>query len=181
MNGHPAGETVLRVGGGLQYDDAELTQDACASGDVMSFGKSSTPVVATSKAPYVTGMSTTGRLVYARKARPVFYGTPLVSWQPAGSAVGYEIQWSKKTYPWRAAGNSFTFSTSALLPKLTPGAWYYRVRGFDPYLMGNTTQMSWSAPVALQVGEADLQDRLELSSASTAPSPRPLPRRRGRG
>jgi len=37
--------------------DAEVPQDACASGRVLSFGKQSQPVVVGSKTPYVAGLA----------------------------------------------------------------------------------------------------------------------------
>ena len=43
-----------------------------------------------------------------------------------------------------------TTSTSAVLP-LTPGTWYYRVRGFDYNLPTGVQQMSWSDPQQLVV------------------------------
>ena len=42
---HAAGEDVVRPSGGVKYYDAELTQDACASGRMLTFGKSSQPAV----------------------------------------------------------------------------------------------------------------------------------------
>src|SRR5262249_11568599 len=131
--------------------DVQVGQDACHAGQIGSFGKTSTPTVASSNAPFATGLSTSGRLVAATHRRPVFYGAPLVSWQPAPTAIGYEVQWSHTTYPWKAAGSDWTFSTSALLSKLKPGNWYYRVRGFDPFIPGPATQLTWSAPTAIRV------------------------------
>jgi hypothetical protein len=147
---HGAGEKVMQISGGIQYYDTELTQDACASGRVQTFAKSSTPTVTSGTAPFATGLSTRGRLVAASKARPVFYGTPLVSWEPADAAVGYEVQWSRTKYPWKAAGSAQTFATASVL-KLTPGTWYYRVRGFDPYIPGTHHEMSWSSVASLTV------------------------------
>ena len=115
------------------------------------FSKTSTPTIASGSAPFATGLSTNGRLVAGRHNRPVFYGAPLVSWMPAPAAIGYELQWSKTIYPWKTAGKTMTFSTSALLTKLRPGAWYYRVRGFDPLIPGVATQMTWSSPTAIKV------------------------------
>jgi hypothetical protein len=48
------------------------------------------------------------------------------------------------------AGSQLTFGTSATLP-LTPGTWYYRVRGLDALLTGTKTSMSWSDPVRLVI------------------------------
>jgi hypothetical protein len=147
---HSAGEDVVRAGGGVTYREAELTQDACASGRRMSFGKSSEPVVTGSAAPFASGLSPEGKLVAAAGARPRFYGQPLVAWQPAAGADQYEVQWSPKLYPWKTAGTQFTWGTSLTLP-LSPGTWYYRVRGLDFLMAGSKPQMSWSDPVRLVV------------------------------
>ena len=66
------------------------------------------------------------------------------------SASQYEVQWSKKVYPWRTAGAQVTWATSATLP-LSPGTWYYRVRGLDYLMIGSKPQLSWSDPVKVVV------------------------------
>src|SRR5205085_1107510 len=66
-----------------------------------AFGKTNEPAVTTAGAPYVTGLSPTGRLVQATGARPAFYGSPLVLWKPALGADEYQVQWSPSRYPWR--------------------------------------------------------------------------------
>lgn len=148
---HAAADPVVRPTGGVTYADDELTQDACASGRVGMFGKTSDPTVTgQSGAPYVSGLSPNGQLVAARRPSPRFYGQPLVSWLPLESAGQYEVQWSKKAYPWVTAGSQLTSGTAATLP-LTPGTWYYRVRGLDALLMGTKTALSWSDPVRLVV------------------------------
>ena len=152
---------------GLSYRDAELPQEACAEGRVASFGKLSDPVVIAEHAtasykvdtPYASGLSPDGHLVSASKAKPTFYGTPLVAWRPALGAAQYEVQWSKKLYPWSTEGKPLlTDGTSTLLQSdggkpLAPGTWYYRVRGLDPYIPGAVTQMSWSQPVQIAVAK----------------------------
>jgi hypothetical protein len=150
-NAHGLGDVVVRPSGGVRYVDAELTQDACASGRKLTFAKTSEPVV-TGQAgtPFASGLSPTGTLAAARKRSPRFYGQPLVSWAPIASASQYEVQWSKKLYPWTTVGSQTTWSTSATLP-LSPGTWYYRVRGLDYLLMGLKPQMSWSDPVRIVV------------------------------
>ena len=90
-----------------------------------------------------------GRLLAAASWKPSFYGTPLVTWQPASGAAGYEVQWSKSAYPWRTAGSVHTGATSTTLP-LKPGTWWYRVRGIDPSLPGNGL-LGWSTQVPLQI------------------------------
>jgi hypothetical protein len=135
----------------LEYQDTELPQDVCGAGRVFTFGKLSEAVVATAgAAPYVSGLSTTGRLFTATHARPAVYGAPLVAWKPALGADRYELEWSRRAYPWTKAGSRETPSTSATLP-LAPGRWYYRVRGISLALPAGGRQMSWSDPVALRV------------------------------
>ena len=149
-NFHFVGEKVVRPSGGVKYHDAELTQDACAAGRVLTFGKENDPAVTGQSAPYVSGLSPSGTLVAAKTKSPKFYGAPLVAWQPVLAADKYEIQWSRTRYPWRTAGSKQTFATSLTLP-LKPGTWYYRVRGLDSLMTGTKTGLSWSDPVRLVV------------------------------
>jgi hypothetical protein len=135
----------------IVYFDQDVPQDACAAGRVASFGKVGEPVATASGMPYASGLSIKGRLLAASTKRPVFAGPPLVAWQPALGATAYEVQWSKKAYPWRPEGNLFTFSTSANLP-LKPGNWYYRVRGIDLSLPGSA-QMTWSDKMGLVIAK----------------------------
>ena len=111
--------------GGRELD---VPQDACTSGRVGTFRRTSDPAV-TSKThvPYAAGLSPGGRLLAATGARPRFYGTPLVSWQPALAATSYEVQWSKTSSFARVAGRVKTRATSAMLPldarhMVVPGA-----------------------------------------------------------
>ena len=147
---HAAGDPVIRPSGGVKYRDAELTQDACGSGRVLTFGKSSEPAVTGTSAPFASGLSPNGGLVAASSSRPRFYGAPLVAWQPTVSTDQYEVQWSHTKYPWRTVGNKFTWGTSVTLP-LSPGSWYYRVRGLDYLMTGSKPQLTWSDPVKLVV------------------------------
>jgi hypothetical protein len=147
---HSAGETVTRNGGGVTYHDAELTQDSCASGRVLTFGKTSEPVVTGASSPYISGLSPNGKLVSAATRSPKFYGPPLVAWQPAVGADQYEVQWGHTRYPWKTVDNQLTFATSLNLP-LKAGTWYYRVRGLDSSALSARPQMSWSDPVKLVV------------------------------
>ena len=137
--------------GAIQYHDTEIPQDACAAGRISTFGKQSAPVVTTAGTPFLAGLSPNGRLLSSVEHQPVVYGTPLVAWQPAKAASAYQIQWSRKLYPWRPAGTKQTFSTSAVL-KLTPGKWYYRVRGLNPGSLG-LPFMRWSTPVLVTVAK----------------------------
>jgi hypothetical protein len=135
----------------LEYYDVELPQDACAAGRVATFGKISEAAVTASSGPYVTGLSPFGGLFSSRRSRPVVYGSPLVAWRPAFGADRYEVQWSRKTYPWKAAGSLETPATSASLPLRRSGTWYYRVRGISLALPAGGRQMTWSDPVAVRI------------------------------
>ena len=132
-----------------KYVDAQVPQDACQSGRVMSFGKESKPVVTMGATPYIAGLTPKGRLLAVAGKHPVVYGTPLVAWQPTIAAGEYEVQWATHQYPFNAAGSKFTYSTSTLL-NLKPGVWYYRVRGLNLGQLRNP-YMSWSAPIRVVV------------------------------
>jgi hypothetical protein len=156
---HGAGEPVVRTGGNLQYRDVELPQDVCAVGRVMRFGKDSEPSLTSSGDLFASGLSSSGKLTSAH-ATSKFYGYPLVAWTPAFGAYAYEVQWSKTRYPFKPQpdpenGNALgtmTAGTSAVLP-LSPGTWYYRVRGFDFSLRTGSQQMSWSDPARIVVAK----------------------------
>jgi hypothetical protein len=141
--------------GEFQYWDVESPQDACQSGRIATFGKESKPAITAGGSPYVSGLSPKGRLLAQAGRRPTVYSTPLVAWKPVVGALQYEIQWSRKTYPWRTSGSSTTFATSALL-NLRAGLWYYRVRGLNTAQIG-TPAMTWSAPVAVKIVKPTFQ------------------------
>jgi hypothetical protein len=147
---HTAGTAVTPTGGTLSYYDVETPQDACAAGRVLEFGKTSEPALARAGAPFASGLSPKGRLTAAAGRTPSFYGTPLVAWEPALGADQYQIQWSRKAYPWKTEGEKHTYATSALLP-VAPGVWHYRVRGINFSLPGTARAMTWSDPVGLRV------------------------------
>ena len=146
---HMIGSPVIGSGA-IRYYDVETPQDVCASGRVLSFGKTSEPATARQGAPFVSGLSPKGRLTAAVGRRPAFYGAPLVAWEPALGADQYQVQWSKKEYPWKTEGEKLTYATSAMLP-VAPGRWYYRVRGINFALPGTARAMTWSAPNELRV------------------------------
>jgi hypothetical protein len=131
------------------YRDLELPQDACQEGRSSTFAKLSKPAITASRTPYVSGLTPKGRLLAIAGSRPTVYSTPLVAWQPVMGATGYEVQWSRSTYPWRAAGSRVTQTTSTLL-NVKPGLWYYRVRGLNAAQVG-TAAMTWSTPAAVRV------------------------------
>ena len=89
----------------MRYRETELPQDACQSGRVMRFGKTTPPVVTSSSRPFASGLSPKGRLTAAARPTPSFYGTPLVAWESVLGAQEYEIQWSKSANPWRPVGS----------------------------------------------------------------------------
>jgi hypothetical protein len=110
--------------------------------------------VTASGSAFVSGLSPKGRLVAAAGAAPSFYGAPLVAWQPIGGAESYELEVSRTTYPWKPVGKRIaTGSTAALLTALTPGTWYYRVRGVDPHLAGNAKALAWSTPQRIEIAK----------------------------
>ena len=87
------------------------------------------------------------------KTKPSFYGSPLVSWQPALGASAYEVQWSKARYPFVTAGTPvLTYGTSTSLP-LKPGTWWYRVRGLNLSLPAGARAMAWSPSMQLVVAK----------------------------
>jgi hypothetical protein len=155
---HPPGDTIVRSGGSVSYVDAELAEDACAAGRVQRLGISSEPSLTSAQAPFVTGLSSTGRLMSATRSS-TFYGAPLIAWTPAYNADIYEVQYSKTLYPFKpeldprsSAKGFLTFSTSDILP-LSSGTWWYRVRGIDYNLPTGVQQMGWSTPQKLVVSK----------------------------
>jgi hypothetical protein len=137
----------------LQYHDTAVPQDQCEAGDGMSFGKVSQPVVTSQGTPFVSGLSTNGRVIASASKNPVVHDSPLVAWLPAVGATTYEIQVSRKTYPWTTTWSTTTAATSIVLPlsKKDTGTWWYRVRGIDPALPNGAQEMTWSTPVRLRI------------------------------
>ena len=158
---HGAGEPIVRTGGNLQYQDLELPQDVCAPpyNRVARFGKNSEPSLTAAGELFASGLSTKGTLT-AGQSSQAFYGAPLVAWTPALGATVYEVQWSKKAYPFKPEPNphndnalgTLALGTSMVLP-LKPGTWYYRVRGFNYALPTGAQQMSWSDPARIVVAK----------------------------
>lgn len=141
---------ILTQDNKVKWYEAEVPQDTCSAGRVLSFGKLSEPVLAASGAPYVSGLSPDGQLQPARRARPSFYGVPVAAWLPALGADQYEVQWSRKVYPWKAEGSVLTMATAAELP-LKPGLWYYRVRGLSATLPTGARQLAWSNTARIRI------------------------------
>ena len=147
----------------IVYQDVELPQDVCAKGRFLTFGKASrTPTLTSGGHPTATGLSPNGRLLAAVTWKPRFFGSPLVTWDPASGAVAYQVQWSRSNYPWRPAGSTRTAATSAVL-QLTPGVWWYRVRGINSSLRGSQL-MTWSAQVPIVITQPTF-------SVTTTPAP----------
>ncbi len=137
----------------LQYQDLQAAQDACMSGRVARFGRVSQAVPTGGKHAFVTSLSAKGKMTSTPAGQSLLiYGSPtLVTWEPALGADGYEVQWSKKSYPFMKAGNVTTPATSAAL-SLSPGTWYFRVRGLDsglPTMQG----MAWSSVRKLKIAK----------------------------
>ena len=138
----------------IEYQDTAIPQDACEAGLGMSFGKVSQPVVTTgSNLPYVAGLAPSGRYVASASKQPAVHDSPLVAWEPAVGATSYELELSRKVYPWKAARKLTTFATSAVLPlkKTDVGTWFYRIRGVNPSLPAGAQTMSWSSPVRIKI------------------------------
>jgi hypothetical protein len=138
--------------GTIFYHDTELPQEACQAGRYLTFGKVSEPAVTAEQGAYASGLSPHGQLFAANKTSARFYGPPLVAWKPALGAYQYNVEWSKKGYPFTPVGKitTPTSSTSYVLP-LGPGTWYYRVRGMNAFIPGNEPLMSWSDPTKIVV------------------------------
>jgi hypothetical protein len=147
-----AAGTQVALAEQIEYQDVDVTQDACAAGRTLTFGKTSEPAVTGTVAPYVSGLSPKGALFSAKRSQPTVYGTPLITWEPALGADYYEVQWSKRLEPWTSAGSAQTAGTAVTLP-LAPGTWYYRVRGMNTSVPGNKPQMAWSDPASLKIAK----------------------------
>jgi hypothetical protein len=137
----------------LEYRDIQLPEDVCRAGGAVRFGKIGKPVTTGDKAPYVSGLSTAGRLVGAARSNPTFYGQPIVAWKPVYGAHEYEVQYSRTLNPWRneAKAALTTPATAAVLP-VSPGRWYFRVRGLN-FSLPKKPEMTWSQPVALRISK----------------------------
>jgi hypothetical protein len=139
--------------GDLVYRDAELPQDACAAGRVWSFGIQSMPVTKTENGgPFASGQNGS-RVVSAATKTPSFVQLPVITWTPVLGAQAYEIQLSRRLYPWHTEVTQAAVvpSVTLKLTKQQSGTWYYRVRGINGYLPGTAIKMTWSTPAALRI------------------------------
>ena len=133
------------------YQDAMLPQDACQAGNVQMFKKRSTePVLSAGAAPYVTGLSPSGRLLSAVNSKSRFYGAPLVAWTPSTGATNTTS--SGATEQPVAGGRTDADGGHLGVLPLTPGTWYYRVRGLNPWLPKNA-KLRWSGPMRVQIAK----------------------------
>ncbi len=148
----PVRMVIVDDGKKIEYHETRPAQDNCQSGNVIEFGKDSSPVVAGEGTAYASGLSPSGRLVAATGTKNTFYGRPLVAWRPVQGASGYEVQWSHNRDRWRTRGLLETEATAVTLP-LEPGAWWYRVRARNPYLPGHVKRMAWSTPLSITVAK----------------------------
>jgi hypothetical protein len=137
----------------ISYRDADIPQDKCEARLGKSFGKVSSPVVTQQGTPWVSGLSPDGRMVASAQKVPTVHDSPLVAWEPAVGAAKYELQLSRKSYPWVKTWSTVTPATSAVLPldSTQAGTWWYRIRGINPGLPAGAQAMSWSKPVRLRV------------------------------
>jgi hypothetical protein len=146
-------EILQKPDGTLYYRDAELPQDVCDSGSgrIGTFGRVGNPVETANNKAFITTLALAGKVksVAASTVPGVYGNTPLVTWSPVLSADKYEVQWSRRHYPFVAAGDAVTQATSATLP-LAPGVWYYRVRGIDLQVV-KAQSMGWSSVRKLKI------------------------------
>ncbi|MGI9659581.1 MAG: hypothetical protein ACR2OD_11780, partial [Gaiellaceae bacterium] len=119
------------------YKDVVFPEDMCAEGKAISFGKTS-EVVTTSDSgvPFASGLAPSGKVVSAGQDVPSFFQRVVIAWKPAVAANKYEIQFSRKKKAWNTVKRKFTPGTQ-LQVRLTPGTWYYRIRGLDLSLPGS--------------------------------------------
>lgn len=170
--GHAVGDPIATTSSAsVVYQDLEMPQQICDDAlhginpwRVQRFGITSEPARTSAQDPFATGLSPDGDLVSAVQ-KATFYGRPLIAWAPALSADGYEIEWSKKAYPFTAEGTIMTPATSVVLP-LSTGTWYYRVRGIDYNLPTAAQMLSWSDTEQLTVAPPKFR---VIKVASTTP------------
>ena len=94
-----------------------------------------------------------GRVVSAARRSPALLELPLVSGSRPSARIDYEIELSRKPYPWKAVHKQTSVVNSVVLNlrKQDVGTWYYRVRGVNPNLVGPAKKMAWSTPVQIRI------------------------------
>jgi hypothetical protein len=146
-----AGPTTTSTGT-LTYRDLELPQDACAAGRVWSFGMESMPVTTKDDFPLASGLRGS-RVVASASKTPDFVQLPVITWTPVLGAQSYEIELSRRVYPWRTviAQSALVPSVTLKLTKQQIGLWYYRIRGVNGNLPGTAIKMTWSKPTPIRI------------------------------
>ena len=141
----------LLADGSVEYQDVAFGEDHCAAGQRLAFSKTSEPVTEKgSGVPYASGQTSAG-VRSATSAMPAFFGPRiLVAWRPAPGARKYQVQWSRKAYPFEVVGSKTVRGTQALLT-LSEGTWHYRVRGIDTTIPGTRQGMTWSDPQYVRI------------------------------
>jgi hypothetical protein len=136
----------------LEYHDLAVPQDLCAAGQVWPFGMQSAPVMTTASTPFASGL-VGERVVSAARRSPGFEELPVVTWRPALAAMTYQVQLSRRIYPWGAVHSLTSVVPSAVLPltRADVGTWYYRVRGVNPNLTGPAQYLAWSKPAKIRI------------------------------
>ena len=137
--------------GAVEYQDVAFAEDHCAAGELLPFSKTSEPVTEkASGVPYVSGQTSNG-VRSANSSTPAFYGPRIVvAWRPAPGARKYQVQWSRKAYPFDVVGSKKVLGTQAPLA-LSDGRWHYRVRGIDTTIPGTAQGMTWSDPQYVRI------------------------------
>ena len=93
----------------VEYRDVEFAEDMCQAGQVINFGKTSAPAIERANGvPYASGMVGDGQIRGAQNGSPSFYGRLVIAWRPAPGAARYQVEWSKKANPFKAAGSVTT-------------------------------------------------------------------------
>jgi hypothetical protein len=143
---------ILNDGTNISYRDVELPQDACAAGRVWPFGLQSMPVTTSDSVPFASGLYG-GRVTAAAAPTASFVQLPVITWKPVLGAQSYEIQLSRRVYPWKAVSSQTAVVPSATLnlTKSQTGVWYYRIRGVNGNLPGTAIKMTWSKPTAIRI------------------------------
>ena len=82
-------------------------------------------------------------------SKPRFFGSPLVTWDPASGAVAYQVQWSRSNVPVAAGRLGAHGGHVGVLP-LTPGVLVVP-RPRDQPLAAGSQLMTWSTPVPIVI------------------------------
>ena len=129
----------------FEYIDVQAAQDACAAGRISRFGRASQVVSTGGTNAFVTGLTAAGKMksVAASKSPRVYGSSTLATWRSALGADAYEVQVGKTRYPFEKVASGTTPATSMTFT-LSPGTWYYRIRGVDMSMPSGAQGMAWS-------------------------------------